>query len=172
VVDDEDMMDIDDTADGMMHPIAPSHPLDVLHLEVIDHFSRLLVELVDRIGGSEVPRTANGSGVMKSRYAPSWAKKVLKEWTVMESLEYLGTKKQLRATRRQPKLEVFLLTPHNGERGWRRGQDWSKRDWEIAEEALEEIGRVFDDRPIEESVGILRGYAENTFLCEMRPTGI
>jgi len=42
---DDEGMDIDDDS-AVTELVRPSHALDLLHLQVIDHFSELLLELV------------------------------------------------------------------------------------------------------------------------------
>ncbi|KAA1466338.1 hypothetical protein DENSPDRAFT_831155 [Dentipellis sp. KUC8613] len=162
---DEDMMDVDDTGDGSGMHFAPSHPLDALHLEVIEHFSRLLMELVGRVGGPEVPREGGSGGLADSKHAPKWARKWLGAWSVEECLAYLSSKRvrQLDKGTPSPKLEVFLLRPYGDERGCRRGQEWSKRDWEIAIGKLEEIAQLWDDKALGESVAVLGPYAKQVF---------
>ncbi|THH14885.1 hypothetical protein EW146_g5508 [Bondarzewia mesenterica] len=151
---DDDMMDIDDAEDIYM--LAPSHPLDALHLEVIDHFSPLLLELVDRVGGSSVPRTQEEAAELKSVHAPSWTRVRLWDWTPAMCLECLTSSKKPPQT--VPGLDVFLLKPYHKDAcgTGRRGQDWTKAQWTNAQEALEKIGNVWEDGPILESAVILK----------------
>ena len=162
------MMDIDDTGDVY---IPPAHPLDALHLEIIEHFTPLLVALVDRVAESDVPRTRAEASAPKSVHAPSWTRVRLAEWTVGICLDYLHERRPL--PRSEPRLEVFLLK--QGERGrfgsGRRGQDWPRAAWNGARGALEELGRRWEDRSIAESAEILKPFIESVFLRPLRPTG-
>ncbi|KAH9045541.1 PIN domain-containing protein [Lactarius pseudohatsudake] len=154
-----DAMEVDE------EPIRPSHPLDVLHLEVVEHFAQLLLGVVDRVGGPEVPWDGPPKGQV-SGHAPSWAKIGFAEWTPRECVRYLG-----RASRAElDKLESFLLYPD--QRGGRKGQDWARGDWDGCVQTLEEIGRSWEDDGLTESAGDLRRFAAGTFLLRMRPTGM
>ncbi|KAH9006954.1 PIN domain-containing protein [Lactarius hatsudake] len=159
-----DAMEVDE------EPIRPSHPLDVLHLEVVEHFAQLLLGVVDRVGGPEVPWDGPPKGQV-SGHAPSWAKIGFAEWTPRESVRYLGRKEGLRASRTElDKLESFLLYPD--QRGGRKGQDWARGNWDGCVRTLEEIGRSWEDDGLRESAGDLRRFAAGTFLLRMRPTGM
>lgn len=159
-----DAMEVDE------EPIRPSHPLDVLHLEVVEHFAQLLLGVVDRVGGPEVPWDGPPKGQV-SGHAPSWAKIGFAEWTPRECVRYLGRKEGLRPSRAElDKLESFLLYPD--QRGGRKGQDWARGDWDGCVFTLEEIGRNWEDDGLTESAGDLRRFAAGTFLLRMRPTGM
>ena len=159
-----DAMEVDE------EPIRPSHPLDVLHLEVVEHFSLLLLEVVAQVGGPEVPWHGPQSG-RASRHAPGWAKIGFAEWTPRESVRYLGRKEGLQASQaRLDKLESFLTYPDK--RGGRKGQDWTRSDWEGCVLTLEEIGRRWENEELGESSEVLMRFARGTFLLRMRPTGM
>ncbi|KAI9466886.1 PIN domain-containing protein [Lactarius psammicola] len=159
-----DAMEVDE------EPIRPSHPLDVLHLEVVEHFAQLLLGVVDRVGGPEVPWHGPQKGQV-SGHAPSWAKIGFAEWTPRECVRYLGRKEGLRASRAElDKLENFLLYPDK--RGGRKGQDWARGDWDGCVRTLEEIGKSWEDGELTESAEDLRRFAAGTFLLRMRPTGM
>lgn len=68
---DDDEMDVDDDASSVPQLLYPSHSLDLLHLQVIDYFTGLLLELVARVAGPEV--RSFGCGNSASKHAPSWA---------------------------------------------------------------------------------------------------
>jgi hypothetical protein len=161
------------TADAMEvdeEPIRPSHPLDVLHLEVVEHFAQLLLGVVDRVGGPEVPWHGPPKGQV-SGHAPSWAKMGFAEWTPRESVRYLGRKKGLRASQAAlDKLENFLL--YADKRGGRKGQDWARGDWDGCVLTLEEIGKSWEDDELIQSAEDLRRFAAGIFLLRMRPTGM
>ncbi|KAH9179839.1 PIN domain-containing protein [Lactarius sanguifluus] len=149
-----DAMEVDE------EPIRPSHPLDVLHLEVVEHFAQLLLGVVDRVGGPEVPWDGPPKGQV-SGHAPSWAKIGFAKWTPRESVRYLGRKEGLKS---------FLLYPD--QRSGRKGQDWARGDWDGCVRTLEEIGKSWEDDGLTESAGDLRRFAAGTFLLRMRPTGM
>jgi len=159
-----DAMEVDE------EPIRPSHPLDVLHLEVVEHFAQLLLGVVDRVGGPEVPWHEPQRGQV-SGHAPSWAKIGFAEWTPRECVRYLGRKEGLRASRAElDKLESFLLYPDK--QGGRKGQEWARGDWDGCVRTLEEIGKSWEDGELTESAEDLRRFAAGTFLLRMRPTGM
>ena len=158
-----DAMEVDE------EPIRPSHPLDVLHLEVVEHFAQLLLGVVDRVGGPEVPW--HGPPRQVSKHAPSWARIGFAEWTARECVRYLGRTKGLGAsTAEVDKLENFLLYPDK--QGGRKGQDWARGDWDRCIQILEEIGKCWEDAELIASAEDLRRFATGTFLLRMRPTGM
>ncbi|PCH41108.1 hypothetical protein WOLCODRAFT_70725 [Wolfiporia cocos MD-104 SS10] len=161
--DGDDRMDVDD--DGFHNEYIPSHALDALHLQVIDHFTPMLKDLAARV------RTSTGDSVEQelSRHAPWYRRKGFDTWTVGDCLEYLGSKKRLLVT--SPSLRVFLLG-RSEDRGWRRGQDWSHQDWQNAMTALQDVGTKFEDRSTLISLGYLKLETERVFKTPMRPTGI
>jgi hypothetical protein len=166
---DDDGMDIDnDSLSPSPAPdvLLPSHALDLLHIQVIEHFTRLLVELVDRVGEDLKSNKIEG-GTSLSRYAPQLPRTHYSEWDAPQCLEYLQSK---RPTRRSegPQVEVFLALPYT-RRGARRGQDWSRRDWEVALGALANIGDLWQEGFIRESRDAIM---DNVFGMRMRPTGI
>ncbi len=161
---DADAMEVDED------PVRPSHPLDVLHLEVVEHFSRLLLAVVDRVGGPEVPWHVPQSGQV-SEHAPTWAKIAFANWTPRESVQYLGRKEGLQTSRAKlDKLENFLMYPDK--RGGRKGQDWTRSDWESCIVTLEDIGSSWEDGELRESSEVLKRFTQGTFLLRMRPTGM
>ncbi|KAI0052996.1 hypothetical protein FA95DRAFT_1482376 [Auriscalpium vulgare] len=162
----DDQMDVDSEPETYI----PSHPLDALHLEVIEHFSPLLSQLVDRVGGADVPRTrSNKSALTRSVHAPSWSRAALPDWTASDCVGYLVSKKGIRGDRQ--KLEMFLTKPGKKERGCRAGQNWTRAEWGMCAALLGEIGGAWEDRAVQESVAVLRPYAEGVFGLQLRPTG-
>ncbi|KAK2466291.1 hypothetical protein APHAL10511_001933 [Amanita phalloides] len=161
----EDSMIIDDEY-CVPELLRPSHALDLLHVQVVEHFTRLLTELAGRAGASELDR-----GQSASMHASAWQQggRMYTEWDATECLEYLGEKRRVRETR--PRLGVFLSMPYK-RRGARRGQDWSRRDWEIAIGALGEVGRAWDEAAVGESVEVLLPHLVAILAMRMRPTGI
>ena len=159
-----DAMEVDDE-----QPMRPSHPLDVLHLEVVEHFSPLLLGVVDRVGGPEVPWYGPHGQV--SRHAPSWAKIGFAEWTPRECVQYLGRKEGLRASQAElDKLANFLM--YADKQGGRKGQDWTRSDWESCILGLELIGKRWEDDELRESAEVLKRFARETFVLRMKPTGM
>lgn len=164
-------MDIDDDDMGLSSPglreeeFVPSHALDSLHLQVIDHFTAVLKECAVRVA------TAAGDlgALSRSQYAPGWRRKPSKTWTVSDCLEYLGSKHRLSDS--NPPLRIFLLR-RSEDRGWRRGQDWSRQDWMNALAALRDIGVKFGDELVTKSVSALSVHVEDIFRTPMRPTGL
>lgn len=165
--DDDDGMDIDDDS-AVTELVRPSHPLDLLHLQVIDHFEELLLELAGKVAGPEADKF--GTVEMTSRHAPAYARKQMTFWTTMDSLEFLNTKKACPCS--SPRVEVFLKRPYEG-MGARRGQDWSRRDWEVALGTLGRIGDVWSDGGcMRESVLAVEEEMRRVFGLAIRPTGL
>jgi hypothetical protein len=85
-------------------------------------------------------------------------------------VRYLGRKEGLQASRvKLEKLENFLMYPDK--QGGRKGQDWTRSDWEGSVVALEEIGRRWENEELRESSEVLMRFTRGTFLLRMRPTG-
>jgi len=165
-------MDIDEDSESSSSAtkvLLPSHALDLLHIQVIEHFTRLLVELVGRVGNDLIQKQVEG-GTSLSRYAPQLPKTHYSEWNAPQCLEYLHSKRSPPRSARPP-VEVFLALPYT-RRGARRGQDWSHRDWEVALDALANIGDLWQEGYIRESRNGLKPIMENVFGMRMRPTGI
>lgn len=162
---DEDGMDIDDDS-AMTELVRPTHPLDLLHLQVIDHFSELLLELVAKVAGPEAEKFGAAE---TSRHAPAYTRKQLMFWTASDCLEFLNAKKT--CPRSSPRVEVFLMRPYT--KGARRGQDWSRRDWEVALSTLGKIGDMWaDGTGIRESVPAVEVHMQRVFELAVRPTGV
>ncbi|KZT12517.1 uncharacterized protein LAESUDRAFT_718778 [Laetiporus sulphureus 93-53] len=162
---DDDSMDIDDApVTDDPEEYIPSHALDALHQQVIDHFTLVLKDLALRV------RTGAGdvSSPTVSKHAPGHRRKEFGDWSVGDCLEYLDNKKPLRVT--QPTLYVFLLR-RNEDKGWRRGQDWSRQDWENAMGALKDISIKFEDGALLGSLDYLKAETDRVFSTPLRPTG-
>jgi hypothetical protein len=167
---DDDSMDIDDdSSTPTPEVLLPSHALDLLHIQVIEHFTRLLVELVGRVGDDLRGGNVEG-GSSLSRYAPQLRQSHFLEWDAPQCLEYLHSKRPS-PRHGSPRLEVFLARPYT-RRGARRGQDWSRRDWEVSLDALANIGDLWQEGFIRESRNVLKPIMEDVFRMRMRPTGI
>lgn len=116
---DDMSMDIDEE-EVYLDTLLPKHALDLLHLQVVDHFTRLLLELVVHIGGSDIQKKRGESGL--SSYAPGYARKDFNQWDAQDCLEYLDKQKPMKWNG-VPTPAVFLRRPYSGQ-GSRRGQDW------------------------------------------------
>jgi len=155
-----DMMIIDDEQDDSGW--TPQHPLNLLHEAVIDHFSRLLVELVGRVGGEGVrEETSVEDDADLSQHAPRRRHYI--RWSVAECIGYLNQGKNIRP--KNPRAERFLLkvdvkksVPYA-----RRGWEWSRRDWEIALCNLKETAVAWGDVSIPESLYYLQPHIEGAF---------
>ncbi|KAI6130427.1 PIN domain-containing protein [Pisolithus croceorrhizus] len=164
---DDDGMDVDDDS-AMAQVIRPSHALDLLHLQVIEYFSQLLLDLVSAVGHGEAQ--SFGVGGVGSRHTPSYARKHMTLWAASDCVEYLNSKKP--CPRSNPRVEVFLMKPYEG-RGARRGQDWSRRDWEVALKGLAVIGEQWEaGSAIRESIPAVQFHVSRIFSLPMRPTGL
>ncbi|KAI0939206.1 hypothetical protein AcV5_000689 [Taiwanofungus camphoratus] len=169
--DNDDGMDIDDdnsnvaSNGSLFEDYIPSHALDSLHLQVINHFTIVLKGLAFRICSS----AGDLDPPSRSSHAPGYRRKNFGLWTVGDCLDYLASKKPLRPS--TPPLHVFLLR-RSEDRGWRRGQDWSRQDWENCLVALNHIGMKFEDGTVLGSVNDLTPEVERVFMTPMRPTGI
>lgn len=165
-VHDDDSMEVDDSdaPTQRLEDFEPSHALDALHIQIIEHFVALMKDVAERVHLAAKDDISPTS----SRHAPSYRRKPFYLWDVGDCLDYLGSKKPL--SKRNPSLRVFLLRRIQ-DRGWRRGQDWSRQDWRIALQALEEIGQLFDEGVVLESLESLNPHVEFIFAQPMRPTG-
>ena len=160
-------MDVDDesVSDVAAEDWVPSHALDGLHIQVIDHFTLVLKELAGRVRHE----TGEIGPPTQSRHAPEHRRKDFRSWNVRDCVEYLESKKPLK--RREPPLQVFLLR-RNEDRGWRRGQDWPRQAWANSLDGLEELGRAFGDGVVLASLRELRPHVQDVFNTPLRPTGI
>ncbi|KAH7914223.1 PIN domain-containing protein [Hygrophoropsis aurantiaca] len=163
---DDDGMDVDDEFVAPQ-PVYPSHALDLLHLQVIDHFTRLLLELVGRVGGTEIQRF--GMETSNSRHAPQYSRRIYFLWTAPDCLEYLDTKKTV--PQNNPRVDIFTAKPYERP-GARRGQDWSRRDWEVCLRSLAAIGDMWEEGSIQESVPAVEFHMMKVFAMPLRPTGL
>jgi hypothetical protein len=154
------MMVDDDAAESVLQP---NHALDLLHLQVIDHFTRLLVDLTGRVRGFDMDR----SGVVRSLHAPRQQTRNVAEWNAADCLEYLNGQRAVKEV--TPQAGLFLSKPYMT-RGARRGQDWSRKDWQVALESLAETSGAWEDVSIRESLIFLEHHVNEIFLLKLRPT--
>jgi len=141
----------------------PSHVLDDLHLQLVDHFTILLKELVERIN-PEVVRLVGEGGANLSMHAGVLTKS-FGEWTAADCLEHLATRQKIPGSQ-AVRLDAFMSKPHcrdKNARGRRRGQDWTRVQWDTALQMLERVGIMFKDHGIGESVDLLKIAVEDYF---------
>ena len=141
----------------------PSHVLDDLHLQLVDHFTILLRELVERVN-PEVTRSAGKNAAGLSMHAGVLTKP-FEEWTAADCVEHLTTLRKMPGSLAL-RLESFLSKPHckdTNARGRRRGQDWTRVQWDIAMQMLARVGKSFEDQAIGESVDLLKVVVEDYF---------
>jgi len=141
----------------------PSHVLDDLHLQLVDHFTVLLKELVERIN-PEVTKSAGKDGASLSMHAGVLTKP-FEGWTAADCVEHLAALRKIPGSR-AVRLESFMSKPHCKDanaRGRRRGQDWTRVQWDTAMRMLEMVGKTFEDQAIGESVDLLKIAVEDYF---------
>lgn len=128
-------------------------PLNVLHDDVREYFTRLLLQLAASQGAAEL--RANGSA---SQHAPAYVRKDYGTWNAAECLQYLYDKSPcLKRQMISPSPEVFLSKRYTA-RGARTGQEWSPTDWKIALENVARVGAAFGEISLGESVKDLEDY--------------
>lgn len=156
---DDDSMSVDDEGPAVWKS---EHPINMLHEAVIDHFSRLLVELVGKVGGEEVRRRSSPEEEANmSRHAPRY--RHYTEWGPSECIKYLNKRKGVRVVQ-NPSAEVFLLKAYTrGVPGSRTGREWSRKDWEVALNNLKATSRAWDDISIQESLVFLLPHVDHVF---------
>ncbi|KAJ7764991.1 PIN domain-containing protein [Mycena maculata] len=154
----DDGMDVDEEEPKL----TAEQALDLLHIQIIDHFTRRLVELVGRVGGPALEDwypESTGSGVTASKHAPKW-KSNNKPYTAADCIEYLDQKKRVKKT--FPKLEVFLGRPYRSP-GARCGREWSYEAWSTALDALKQVGDDWNEPSFKEDLEELGGHREAVF---------
>ena len=142
----------------------PSHVLDDLHLQLVDHFTILLKELVERID-PEMARSAGKNTANLSIHAAGVLTRPFEEWTAADCIEHLTTLRKIPGSSLL-RFESFMSKPHCKDanaRGRRRGQDWTRVQWDRGMQMLETVGKVFEDRGIGESVEFLKIAVEDYF---------
>ena len=141
----------------------PSHVLDDLHLQLVDHFTILLRELVERVN-PEVAHSAGKNAAGLSMHAGVLTKP-FEEWTAADCVGHLATLRKIPGSPAL-RLESFMSKPHCKDanaRGRRRGQDWTRVQWDTAIRMLEGVGTCFADQAIGESVDLLKIAVEDHF---------
>jgi len=149
----EDGMDVDVDESGL---ILQRDARISLHLQVIEHFTFLLIEIVYAVGRKEIEdQQARNKTV--SMYAPSWHRNrsPIREWSALELLCYLDYKrKQIlkKDVDTSKTLGAFLSKPYTNATGARRGHEWSKQQWLIALKEIKAIGDDLNDPSLQESL--------------------
>ena len=137
-------------------------PLNVLHDDVREYFTRLLLLLAARQGASEL------RPVSASLHAPSYVTKDYRAWNAAECLEYLYDKSPgLQRQMISPSPSVFLSKRYTA-RGARTGQEWSLADWRIGLENVVRVGAAFGENSLGESVEDLQAYLAVVLLTICR----
>jgi len=166
VTEDDDSMAVDDEGPSVWKS---EHPINMLHEAVIDHFSRLLVELVGKVGGEAVRKQSSPrEEANMSRHAPRY--RHYTEWSPSECIKYLNEKRGVRVVQ-NPRAEVFLLKAYTrGVPGSRTGREWSRKDWEVALDNLKVTSYACDDISIRESLVFLLPHVDYVFSLPLRVT--
>ncbi|KAF8974459.1 PIN domain-containing protein [Flammula alnicola] len=170
VVDDDDKMSVDDEGSVPSGEWKSEHPVNMLHEAVIDHFSRLLMELVGKVGGDEVrQRSTAQEEANLSQHAPR--RRHYTEWSVSDCLEFLIRKAPAPVKMANPRPEVFLLKAYTrGVPGSRTGREWSRKDWMVGLNNLREISLAWKDVSIQESLVFLEPHIDYVFSLPLRAT--
>ena len=170
----DESMEIDEDATEV-DPV-PSHLLDSLHIQSVEHFTILIMELAQRVAPEPLSEAPTGAAL--SMHAPRSARRR----TLRDCIVYLGDTSQARFPRSEPQVPVpltssrvsrladFLTRPYQP--GGRRGQDWAIGDWYACLQALATIANVWKDDGIRQSLVLLESHFELVFQTKMRPTGI
>ena len=157
---DDDRMDVDAPPEEEYEPV---HARDSLHVQMAEHFTLVLRELAQRVHKERGETTA----VSNSAHAPAYRRTPLREWSAGLCLTYLETKKPLLHFRRAPWMPAFFVLRR--EKGWRKGQDWSTKMWEMALEMLEDAANKFEDGALLSSVRAVRPHVEEVWESKLRP---
>lgn len=166
----DDSMAVDEEGPVNSTEWKSNHPINMLHEAVADHFSRLLVDLVGRVGGDEVrQRSTPDEEKNMSRYAPR--RRPYTEWGLAECVEYLVRRAPVAVRLANPRPEAFLLKAYTkGVRGARPGREWTWKDWEVGLENLRQISAGWGEVSIRESLTALQPHIEYVFAMPLRPT--
>uniref|UniRef100_D8PPL7 Expressed protein n=1 Tax=Schizophyllum commune (strain H4-8 / FGSC 9210) TaxID=578458 RepID=D8PPL7_SCHCM len=167
---DEDAMDMDEPMKEPDDWILPKHALDILHLNVVNHFEYLLQMLVQRAAG---PNHSIGKDT-GSRYQPEWEKKPISQWVAADCIEFLQKQRRTEfpsGSTDERRLCRFLSREHTRGAGGRRGAMWSRADWDQNLALLERLAQTWEDEAIQESLVILYPEWVYIFSLRMTPTG-
>lgn len=165
---DDDSMSVDEDGPGSSTEWKSEHPVNMLHEAVVDHFSRLLNDLVGRVGGDEVRQQSSAAAERNmSRHAPR--RRPYTEWSLGECVDYLVRNAPKGVRLGNPRPEVFLLKAYvKGVWGARPGKEWTRKDWEIGLENLAGISGAWRDGEIHESLASLAPHVQYVFSLPLR----
>ncbi|KAF8914003.1 hypothetical protein CPB84DRAFT_1758131, partial [Gymnopilus junonius] len=134
-------------------------PINMLHDQVVEHFTRLLTELVGKVGGEEVrQRTTAEEAARMSRHAAR--RRHYSEWTAEESLSYLTGKRKV--AEMNPRANVFLKRSYR-EKGARTGREWTRQDWRVGLSNLRMVAAAWEDISIPESIRSLEPHIDTLY---------
>ncbi len=180
VLADDDAMEVDDGGDipDSGRRVRPSHVLDVLHFDIVDHFTTRLRDTVQRT----VPHLlATRSGAAASMYSP--VSKPLQAWSAPDCIKQLCNTKSRFFPKRAPsearsliesaeggtRLQVFLADPYDGMPQARRGREWARQEWIDCLGVLDLVAVIWEDQAIQIDMAYLWPYVEQAFGQQMRP---
>lgn len=149
VMDMGDSMDVDDDASDL--PSLPSHPLDLLHIQVVEHFTRLLCDLAM----SEMPQQPKDAN--RSMHAMP----KIGRWDAQSCIEFLDGRRKRKGASSSPRVQTFLRERYSGS-GARPGQEWPKGAWLACMKSLEEFGDLWEEPVFRDSVQDLRPHVEGS----------
>lgn len=181
---DASLMDIDDDIDSLpstnIRP-RPSHILDVLHYDIVDHFTNRLRDAVLRVS----PRLASVIDSSRSKIGSETSQHSIENqsvstWSAAECIQHLIQKipaskipNQARniinsssGTRR---LIVFLADPYDGTPQARRGQEWPRQEWVDCLGVLALLAVILEDQAIQIDMCYLWTYVQDAFGQQMVP---
>lgn len=167
---DEDAMDLDEAPKVRDDWIQPTHALDILHLNVINHFEYLLQMLVDRAAG---PNHSIGRDT-GSRWQDEGEKRPLSQWLAADCIRWLQRKQSSAFPGGKydvDRLCNFLSRWHTKGAKGRSGQKWSRGDWDQILALLGQLAKTWEDEAIQESLMILYPEWMYIFSLPMSPTG-
>jgi hypothetical protein len=150
-------MDVDEE----VPKLTAAQAMDLLHVQIIDHFTRMLRMLCGRVGGPALEDPASDGGVTASQHAPKWKNgdKPYTEWNAADCVEYLDRKRPVKRT--YPRLEIFLSKPYSP--GARCGREWTYEAWSSALDGLRQIGEDWHDPSIQGDLEELARHREAVF---------
>lgn len=144
-------------------------PLNMLHEAIVDHFGRLLTELVGRVIEPELRAKPTPREIASmSRYDPR--RRHYSEWSTLECLDWLADKLMkvrdgvdIRPMIKNSRAGDFLQKPYRNLRGARTGKEWTKADWDKTMRHLQIIGEMFSEMSILESLYHLEPHIDHEF---------
>lgn len=168
---DDMMMEVDDEGLGPMGDKTEwksELAINILHEEVIDYFSRLLVDLVGKVGGEEVRKHDPEDKIIsqhavRRRHYSMWSTAECVEWLIRKARDPRREGGPVVIRQDNPRLELFLLKHYKGVPGSKTGKDWSRQGWRVALNNLRQISNAWGDESIAESLAGLEPYVNHVF---------